>query len=508
MATNNIGNNSNDLVRNMSKSLKTGRLSTKGIIAIVLFGAIILVFVLSGLMKDPSMGSGGFAARVNNNLISMADLGSQVAQLEQMYAPLFGGQVSGDAQRQFLRQQALENLIVQELVAQSATKEGIMVTDAEIQDTVVREIPAFQKDGRFQKELYFQLLEANRLTPGEFEDKLRKDKKNARVRRLFEVAAMPTNYEMAKLQTLKDLKMNVAFASFDKDAVIANMKTGDAKAELAKPEFSKQVEEYYNTNKIEFASEEQVRAQHILIKIDEQTTAGKALEIVTGIKNRLAKEDFAKVAKETSQDTGSKANGGDLGYFGKGKMVPEFETAAFGQKVGTLSEPIKSSFGYHLIKVLDHKAAEQKPLEQVRENIANKLLASNVYETELKNIEDALQKNDLPAVEAGLKKMGATWQETGFFEMSTDRVPKLESPEVSKAAFAVSEKTPLYPALVRDGSQKFVLRYKDSKTEKSAVAGTVANNLSQERAADMFGAWIESAKKSALIERNEAAIAR
>jgi peptidyl-prolyl cis-trans isomerase D len=93
MAGNNQGSGKNDLVKAMSKGLKTGRLSTKGIIAMVLFGAIILVFILSGLAKDRGFGSAGFAARVNNSLISMADLRSQESQLEQMYAPLFGGKL-------------------------------------------------------------------------------------------------------------------------------------------------------------------------------------------------------------------------------------------------------------------------------------------------------------------------------------------------------------------------------------------------------------------------------
>jgi len=224
--------------------------------------------------------------------------------------------------------------------------------------------------------------------------------------------------------------------------------------------------------------------------------------MITAIKTRLASEDFAKLAKENSQDTGSKDKGGDLGYFSKGKMVPEFEAAAFSQKVGVVGEPVKSSFGYHLIKILDHKASEQKSLDQVRESIGQKLLASNVYETENKAIEDALQKNDLAGVETGLKKLGVAWQETGFFELSTDRVPKLESPEVSKAAFAVSEKSPLYPRLVRDGSQKFVVHFKAAKVEKAPAESLAATNISQERAADMFGAWIDNAKKSARIDRN------
>lgn len=494
---------SSELIQQVSRGLKTGRFSLKGIIAMVLFGAIILVFVFFGLAGGHhGMEGVGSAARVNNSLISMADLGSETARLEQMYAPLFGGQIAGDAQRQFLRQQALESLIMQELVSQYATKEGILATDAEVQDTVVREIPAFQQEGRFQRDAYFQLLQANNLTPAQFEEKLRKEKKNMRTRRIFEAAAQPLNLEVAKIQALRDMKMNVAFAEVDKDKVLVNMKAGSVQAELAKPEFAKQVEDYYNNNKAEFSSEEQVKAQHILIKIDDKTSEAQAKVIIEGLQKRAANEDFAKLAKENSQDTGSKDKGGDLGYFARGQMVPEFEQAAFAQANGTVGQPVKSSFGYHLIKVTDKKAASKKALSDVRETIANKLLATALYEQENKNLETALINKDSGAVDGILKKMGVAWQETGFFDMSADAVPKLESPELSKAAFALSEKAPLYPALVRDGAKKFVLRFKEAKTVPASAGGEVALNLARERAGDMFGAWVEDVKKSSRIDRN------
>jgi len=104
-------------------------------------------------------------------------------------------------------------------------------------------------------------------------------------------------------------------------------------------------------NKDTPATDEQVWARHILVETEEEARATY---------ERLRKgEDFATVAKEVSKDTGSGANGGDLGWFGKGAMVTEFETAAFAMKVGEISKPIKSQFGYHIIQVLGH---EERPL--------------------------------------------------------------------------------------------------------------------------------------------------
>src|SRR6185295_10675281 len=100
-------------------------------------------------------------------------------------------------------------------------------------------------------------------------------------------------------------------------------------------------------NKDTTATDEQVWARHILVDTAEEAKA---------VVDRLHKgEDFAAVAKEVSKDTGSGANGGDLGWFGKGAMVAEFETAAFSQKIGEIGKPVKSQFGYHIIQVLGHQ---------------------------------------------------------------------------------------------------------------------------------------------------------
>jgi|GEM_PF-530838 len=125
------------------------------------------------------------------------------------------------------------------------------------------------------------------------------------------------------------------------------------------------IKKYYDENKASFATEEQVKASHILVKTKEEADA-----IEKQLKNG---GDFAAIAKEKSTDTGSAANGGDLGYFGKGAMVPEFEKAAFDLKVGEISAPIKSDYGYHIIKVIDHKQASTPTLEEKKAEITESL---------------------------------------------------------------------------------------------------------------------------------------
>ncbi len=140
----------------------------------------------------------------------------------------------------------------------------------------------------------------------------------------------------------------------------------------------KEVRDYYNKHKSEFVQPEQVRARHILVKVPAnadkkqwEEAKKKALEIRAKL---LKGESFAELAQKYSDDPGSKARGGDLGYFSKGQMVPEFEKAAFSLKKGEISQPVKTTFGYHIIKVEDKKPSKQRSFNEVQQEIRQKLL--------------------------------------------------------------------------------------------------------------------------------------
>ncbi|MEQ2529340.1 peptidylprolyl isomerase [Bacillaceae bacterium CLA-AA-H227] len=117
---------------------------------------------------------------------------------------------------------------------------------------------------------------------------------------------------------------------------------------------------YFEENKAQYGQAEQVQASHILV--EDEATAKE-------VKEKLdAGEDFAELAKEYSTDSSSES-GGDLGYFGKGEMVAEFEEAAFSMEIGEISEPVKSEHGYHIIKVVDKKEAKDAVYEDVKDEV-------------------------------------------------------------------------------------------------------------------------------------------
>lgn len=157
----------------------------------------------------------------------------------------------------------------------------------------------------------------------------------------------------------------------------------------------KAIQTYYDDHKSEFSHGEMIKAQHILIKVadsnnNEQVATAK--EKILAIKTRLEKgESFDVLAQKLSDDLGSKENGGDLGFFEQGSMVPEFEEVAFNSKKGVVSEPVKTQYGWHLIKVIDTKGPGQTPLAEVSEAIKAKVQAES-QQAEMEGILASLQK--------------------------------------------------------------------------------------------------------------------
>lgn len=159
---------------------------------------------------------------------------------------------------------------------------------------------------------------------------------------------------------------------------------------------------FFDQNQDKFTIGTELRASHILVQTEEE-----AESIHEKIKNG---EDFAKLAKEHSKDTGSAEKGGDLGYFGRGKMVPEFERAAAGLKPGEVSEPVKTRFGYHIIKLIDIKEGTPANFEQSRESIKRQLMAEKRKKLFDAYIEKLKGELDVVKVEENLADISLPWE--------------------------------------------------------------------------------------------------
>ncbi|MGZ3805579.1 MAG: SurA N-terminal domain-containing protein [Pseudobdellovibrionaceae bacterium] len=168
------------------------KVSAKNLTAMILFGAIIMVFVFFGMSGRLGGGGIGAAAQVNDALISVANMQAAENNLRQIYGEVFGN----DAFR--LRTEALRGLVDRELMSQAARKNGISVADAEIAQTITKDIPAFQTNGQFQKEYYLRYLEMTHQVPKDFENSIRQQQEALRVRHLLDVASGMSSLESAK----------------------------------------------------------------------------------------------------------------------------------------------------------------------------------------------------------------------------------------------------------------------------------------------------------------------
>jgi peptidyl-prolyl cis-trans isomerase D len=200
------------------------------------------------------------------------------------------------------------------------------------------------------------------------------------------------------------------------------------------------IQRYYNDNIQQFQTPEQVHASHILLKTEGKNDADvkkKAEALLAQVKGGA---DFGALAKKESEDEGSKANNGDLGFFGRGRMVPEFETAAFALQPGQTSDLVKSQFGYHIIRVIEKKAAQTRPLDEVRPQIQDQLAQqqADAQLTEKARQLEARIKNPGDLTEAA-GEQGLMVQESGFFQRG-DPVPGLgAAPQVANAAFTLAD---------------------------------------------------------------------
>ncbi|MFB9330461.1 peptidylprolyl isomerase [Paenibacillus aurantiacus] len=215
--------------------------------------------------------------------------------------------------------QILDNLIQEELVKQEAKKQGIVISDKDVDVEIAQIKKQFPSESDFQN----ALQQAN--------------------------------------MTLENLKKQIPMQLRIRKLVEPRAKVTDS-----------EVKQYFEANRASFDQPEEVKASHILV-----ATEAEADEIMKQLK---AGADFAKLAKEKSTDPGSKNAGGDLGFFGRGAMVPEFEEAAFSLKVGELGGPVKTDYGYHIIKLTDHKDAKAATLEEKKAEIQKQLTSQKVVE--------------------------------------------------------------------------------------------------------------------------------
>lgn len=471
------------------------------------------------------------AARVNGQEISLTDFRQAYGRRLEALRQRGGGDLPEALARQFgIPGRVLDELITAELLQQAAEKHGITVSDTELLD-VIRKDPSFQKEGAFDPETYTQVLRAYlKKTPPDYEAVLRRRLAAGRLLALVSDTAEVSEDELRTRFQREGDTVSLSLVRFDPAAYAGKIKQPTA-AEVSTWEkaHGPEIAAYYEANKRTFSKGEQVRVRHILVRLGrtpseaEKTAAhDKALGLRKDIQGG---KDFAEVAKESSDDPGSKAQGGELGWNERSTFVPAFAQAAFNLKVGELSEPVLTPFGWHLLQVQEKKPAEEKPLASVSGEIAQVLVkrqrATALAEADARKAADALRKGsslatqfpdkkdaDAQSLEAGEKPRAV---DTGSFPRTAASIPRLgAAPELQAAAFAADRAGPL-PGTYRSGESLVVAevtaREKADDASYQAKKAALRDEALRQRQAELQESYVAALKKSASILRNEELVA-
>jgi peptidyl-prolyl cis-trans isomerase D len=389
------------------------------------------------------------------------------------YRSAYGGQINDQLIKQLgIDRQILNQLVDEEAMVAESRKQGITVSDIEIRERILA-LPGFQENGKFVGEQrYRQILQFQNppMTTADFERSLRRALQIEKLRNALtgwmsvsdsDVAAeYRKRNEKVKLDvvpvTAEAFKSQVAVsdaeiaAAFEKSKELyrvgekrkikyALLNVDQVRQTITVPET--EVAAFYQQNLSQYQSPAQVRASHILFKTegkDENAVKAKAEEVL-----KLAKApgaDFAALAKKYSEDESNNSNGGDLDYFGRGRMVAEFEQAAFAMKNGETSDLVKTAFGFHIIKMVDNKPETTRPLAEVRSEIEDQLKWQKA-QAEAEKIAKSLEATmKTPAdVDRIAKERNMQVTETGLILLAEPIQGVGSQPELSGRLFGMKE---------------------------------------------------------------------
>ena len=439
-----------------------------GWVAYVVLGAIASTFVLWGI--NWSLGSADYAAKVNGREIGVNEVReSYQRQLSQMMRADNGA--VDEAQRAALKQKVLEDFVGGEALISRAQDLGYRVSDEELMKELGR-IPALQVAGKFDKDHAIAVLRSQGRDIAEIEAQIRRNVQLQQLDNALHYSSFATPTEVSKIGSLLGQQRELAWmvlpaahfaASATPDDAAVNSYFNAHKSEYMTPELvnlryieislaqlaagvtvsEPQLRSYFEEQKTKnpdaYSQGEQRRVRHILFQVtdakDDAAVKAKAGEVM---KRATAGEDFAKLAQQFSQDPGSAKQGGDLGLSDRKGWVPPFADAAFSMNVGEIRGPVKSQFGYHILKLDAIQPASTKTFEQTHADIEaeyRRSEADRLFNSLQDRVADAALQNSTD-IEVVARKAGLPVQDIADFSRANGGGTLGNAPKVIEAAFS------------------------------------------------------------------------
>jgi peptidyl-prolyl cis-trans isomerase D len=486
----------------------------KGWLAYVVLGAIGLVFVFWGI--NWTLSAPTYAAKVNGNEISSNQVRQtyqqQLAQMErQSNVPL------DDAMRNEIKRRVLDEYVNSEALVTRADDLGYRVSDRELLAEMSK-VPAFQVDGKFDQAHALAVLNAQGRSVAEIEELFRHDAKLRQLDMALNASSFATATELKEFRALTRQQRELAWLTLSAAKYAAGVTPDDAaikayydahKSDYMTPETvslryvelslaqleskvsvdDAQLKAFYEEQKAKtperFSQAEQRRVRHILLPVnDPKEDAAVKLKAEGILKRAQGGEDFAKLAKEFSQDPGSAAQGGDLGWSEKKVFVGPFADAAFSMTVDEIRGPVKTQFGYHILKLDGIQPPAVKSFEQSKPELETEYKrneAERLFNNAQDQLADAALQNTTD-IDVVAKKAGLTVQEIANFSRDGGGGDLGKVPAVSDAAFSQDVLDGrLSPIVEVEKGRGVVLRATDHKVPQQKPLEAVRT--------DVVGAW-------------------
>ncbi|MEX5589233.1 SurA N-terminal domain-containing protein [Pseudomonas urmiensis] len=495
--------------------LQNIRDNSQGWIAKSIIGLIVVLMALTGFEAIFQAASHSQdAAKVNGQTISQNELSQAVdMQRRQLIQQLGKDFDPALLDEKMLREAALKGLIDRKLLLQGAEDAKFAFSEAAL-DQVILQTPEFQVDGKFDANRFDQVIRQMGYGRMQFRDMLAEEMLIGQLRTGLAGSSFVTDKQVDAFARLEKQTRDFASLTFKANPASVNVSDDEVKAhyeqhakefmtpdqvvidyiELKKSAFFDQVKVNEDELKALYEKEisnlsEQRHAAHILIDVNDKVSEAQAKARIEEIQQRLAKgEDFAKLAKEFSQDPGSATTGGDLGFAGPGVYDPAFEDALYKLSKDQVSEPVRTEYGYHLIKLLGVEAPEVPSFASLKDKLTRELKTQQVEQRFVevtKELEDAaFEASDLaqPAQDLGLKvQTSAPFGREGGEGITANRA-------VVQAAFSeeVIDEGSNSNAIELDPETVIVLRAKEHRKPEQlpleAVAKNIREHLAKEKA--------------------------
>lgn len=443
--------------------------------------------------------------RVGDRAYRQRDLDRLVRQTQEQNRQILGDAYDAEAMAEQLNQEAVGFLARNAILASEAERLGLRVSAEEVRDFVRRIPGAINAAGQLDREVLTNFAEREFGSRRRFEDSIRDDLLAMKLARLISESVEVSEAEARDAVRYRLEQVTIAAVKLDgtKPAPDEVVPEEAVKALLEKD--PKRVRDAYDERRAEFDQPEQARARHILIRVapdaDEPTKAAARARLEE-IRARIeAGASFEDVAREVSEDPGSKEKGGDLGFFPRGAMVKPFEDAAFALEPGKTSGIVETNFGLHLIRLEEKRAAKVVPFEEAAEPLARELVredaAAAVAKQRAEQLAEAV-KSGKSLVDAARDLQLSILRPSPLSRRPDGYVPDVGvAQDVLAAAFRLKPEAPSDPTVYEPEPNVYVLiqllgRKDPSEAEIAAAVPSERERLRMLRRVEAQNQWVEA----------------